>query len=260
MEKFDKKAAAQIDRSYQSPEIINQRLRTLAGLALTRGESVLDAGCGTGLLLEQEACAVGAEGRAEGIDSSLDMLTHAQARCESLSQVNLQQGSVDTLPFDDAGFDALSCTQTLLYVPKLEAALQDYHRVLKPGGRVAILETDWGGAVLNSHDLALTQTVFNAWDDALVNPNLPRRMAPLLRQAGFASVRVEAIPILNPGYTENSFSAGMLQNFARIAVRQKMISKKQSVAWLEGINEIAARDEYFFCVNRFLFTAIKPGP
>ncbi|MCP4472040.1 MAG: methyltransferase domain-containing protein [Gammaproteobacteria bacterium] len=257
MEKYDRKTAASIDRSYQAPEIVNQRLRTLAALALTPGESVLDAGCGTGLLLEQEAAAVGAGGRAEGIDSSPDMLARAHTRCDDLPQVNLQQGSVETLPFDDASFDALSCTQTLLYVPKLDAALQEYHRVLKPGGRIAIIETDWGGAILNSHDLALTQTVFGAWDDALANPNLPRRMAPLLRQAGFGALRVEAIPILNPGYTENSFSAGMLQNFARIAVRQNMISQEQSEAWLAGIEALTERDEYFFCVNRFLFTAIK---
>ena len=259
MEKFDKKAATSIDRSYQAPEIVNQRLRTLAALALTRGESVLDAGCGTGLLLEQEASAVGAGGRAEGIDSSPDMLEGAHDRCDDLPQVNLQQGSVEALPFDDASFDALSCTQTLLYVPKLGAALQEYHRVLKPGGRLAIIETDWGGAILNSHDLALTQTVFNAWDDALVNPNLPRRMAPLLRQAGFGNLRVEAIPLLNSSYTENSFSAAMLPNFARIAVRQKMISQEQSAAWLAGIEALAERDEYFFCVNRFLFTAVKSG-
>jgi ubiquinone/menaquinone biosynthesis C-methylase UbiE len=257
MEKYDRKAAANIDRSYQAPEIVNQRLRTLVALALTRGESVLDAGCGTGLLLEQEAVAVGAAGRAEGIDSSTDMLERAHARCDDLPQVNLRQGSVETLPFEDASFDALSCTQTLLYVPELEAALNEYHRVLKPGGRVAIIETDWGGAIINSHDLALTQTVFNAWDDALVNPNLPRRLAPLLRQAGFGTPRVEAIPVLNPGYTENSFSAGMLDNFARIAVRQNMISREQSAAWLAGIEALAERGEYFFCVNRFLFTATK---
>jgi len=257
MEKFDKKAVASIDRSYQSPEIVNQRLRTLAALALTQGESILDAGCGTGLLLEQEAVAVGADGRAEGIDFSPDMLARAHARCDDLPQVNLQEGSVETLPFDDASFDALSCTQTLLYVPKLEAALQEYHRVLKPGGRVAIIETDWGGAILNSHDPVQTQTVFNAWDDALVNPNLPRRMAPLLRQAGFATPRVEAIPILNPGYNENSFSAGMLEHFARIAVRQNVITEEQSAAWLAGIEELAGSGEYFFCVNRFLFTAVK---
>ena len=44
METYDKKAAELIERSYQTPEIVNQRLRTLAALALARGESVLDAG------------------------------------------------------------------------------------------------------------------------------------------------------------------------------------------------------------------------
>ena len=85
MEKYDKKAAALVDRSYQTPEIVNQRLRTLDGLALRRGERVLDAGCGTGLLLEIEALAVGAEGRAEGLDFSEDMLEHAAARVATTS-------------------------------------------------------------------------------------------------------------------------------------------------------------------------------
>jgi ubiquinone/menaquinone biosynthesis C-methylase UbiE len=62
-----------------------------------------------------------------------------------MAQVHLQQGSVEALPFEDASFDALSCTQTLLYVDNLDRALQEFYRVLKPGGRIAVLETDWSG-------------------------------------------------------------------------------------------------------------------
>lgn len=257
MDKYDSKAAARIDRTYQAPEIVHQRLRTLAALGLRQGESILDAGCGTGLLLEQEALAVGAGGRAEGVDSSADMLAHAEARCGALPQVNLQQASVDTLPFDDSGFDALSCTQTLLYVEHLEQALSEYHRVLKPGGRIAIIETDWGGAVLNSTDIALTQAIFNNWSDVVANPYLARRLAALLRGAGFGAIRVEAIPVVNASYSESSFSAGMLEGFARSAVKQQVITDAQSADWLAGVTELAQRDEYFFCVNRFLFSASK---
>jgi ubiquinone/menaquinone biosynthesis C-methylase UbiE len=259
MDKYDKKAAARIDRTYQAPEIVNQRLRTLAALALARGESIIDAGCGTGLLLEQEALAVGPGGRAEGVDSSADMLTHARARCARLKQVGLHQGSVESLPFEDAGFDALSCTQTLLYVSDLEQALREYHRVLKPGGRVAIIETDWGGAILNCPDVALTQSIFNAWSTAVNNPYLPRRLRPLLHQHGFGVVRVEAIPIVNAGFSEHSFSAGMLEGFAKSAVRQKVISRGQSNLWLAQVETLAEQDEYFFSVNRYLFTAVKKG-
>ena len=257
MEIYDKKAAELIERSYQTPEMANQRLRTLAALALARGESVLDAGCGTGLLLEQEARTVGSEGRAEGIDYSDAMLDHARGRCAGLEQVRLQQGSIETLPFEEASFDAVSCTQTLLYVEDMEQALQEIHRVLKSHGRVAIIETDWSGAVVNSLDQEMTRKIFDAWGLAVANPNLPRRLGPILRRIGFTALRVEAIPVLNAGYSEHSFSAGMLHNFATTAARQNMITSAESRAWRAGIDSLIQRDEYFFCVNRFLFFAIK---
>jgi len=257
MEIYDKKAAELIERSYQTPEIVNQRLRTLAALALTSGESVLDAGCGTGLLLELEALAVGREGRAEGVDFSDDMLAHARTRCGGLEQVNLQQGSVENLPFEDASFDALSCTQTLLYVKDMDQALKEFYRLLKPRGRIAIIETDWSGAIINSEDQVVTRKILDAWGRAVINPNLPRRLRPVLRQVGFSAPRVEAIPVLNASYSKSSFSANMLQNFAGTARKLGAISDAESDAWLEGIERLIQKDEYFFCVNRFLFTAVK---
>ncbi len=259
MEKYDSKAAAQLERAYQTPEIVNQRLRTLAALGLAAGESVLDAGCGTGLLLQQEALAVGRGGRAEGMDYSDDMLALARERLRELPQAGLRQGSIESLPFGDAEFDALSCTQTLLYVERLEQTLDEFFRVLKPGGRLAIVETDWGGAVLNSHDAAMTRRVFDAWDLAQANPNLPRRLRPLLAAAGFVAPRVEAIPILNPGYCENSYSAQMLANFARTARRRKTLTREESEYWLAEVERLIDEDAYFFCVNRFLFSAFKPA-
>ena len=71
---YDKKAAQEIERSYLTPEIIRQRSRTMDALALQAGEQVLDAGCGTGLLLEQMAQSVGDNGRVVGVDYSADML------------------------------------------------------------------------------------------------------------------------------------------------------------------------------------------
>lgn len=259
MEVYDKKAAALIERSYQTPEIVNQRLVTLESLALNAGESILDAGCGTGLLLELEAKAVGPAGRAEGVDFSDDMLDVARARCAALAQVKLQQGSVEKLEFESDSFDALSCTQTLLYVKRLQIALAEMYRVLKPGGRIAIVETDWSGAILTSSDQPLTRKIFDAWDKAVVNPNLPKRLKPLLSSLGFGAIRVQAIPVLNASYSEACFSAGMLDNFASTALKQKIISARESEQWLSDIAELAQRDAYLFCVNRFLFSAVKQG-
>ena len=84
-----------------------------------------------------------------------------------LEHVRLQQGSIETLPFEDASFDAVSCTQTLLYVEDMDKALREIYRVLKPRGRIAIIETDWSGAIINSLDQAMTDKIFNAWDLAV---------------------------------------------------------------------------------------------
>lgn len=257
MEVYDKQAAEFIERSYRTPEIINQRLRTLAALGLTNGERVLDAGCGTGLLLELEANAVGSRGRADGVDYSEDMLAKARERLAGLEQVNLQQGSVESLPFDDSNYDALSCTQTLLYVADLNAALQEFQRVLRPRGRLAIIETDWSGAVIHSRDQVLTRRILDAWDGSVANPNLPRRLKPILSGVGFGAIRIAAIPVLNLGGSENTFSGGMLANFAASAVKQNAIDATESKSWLQGIDDLAARGEYFFCVNRYLVTAVK---
>lgn len=257
MEVYDKRAAEFLERAYRTPEIVNQRLRTLAALGLVGGEAVLDAGCGTGLLLELEASAVGPDGRADGIDLSADMLDVATARCAELPQVRLQQGSVTALPFADASFDAASCTQTLLYVDDLDAALAELHRVLRPRGRLAVVETDWSGTIVASHDQALTRRIFDAWGDGVANPNLPPRMKPLLEGAGFGGVRVEAVPIVNLGSEAGGFSAGMLKSFVDGARQRGVIDAAEAEAWRDGIAQRSARGEYFFCVNRFLFSAIR---
>jgi ubiquinone/menaquinone biosynthesis C-methylase UbiE len=254
---YDIKAAQDTERSYLTPEIIQQRSRTLDALALQAGEQVLDAGCGTGLLLEQMAISVGDNGRAVGVDYSPDMLDMARHRCQGLGNVELQQGSVEQLDFESDSFDVVSCTQTLLYVEQVETALEEIHRVLKPHGRVAILETDWRGVVFNSLDESMTRRILTAWDDAVESPNLPVRLGKLLRELNFSAIRVKAIPILNSSDNGNNFSSGMLKGFAKNAVKHNAITQQESDQWQQQVQELVQQNAYFFCVNRFLFTAVK---
>jgi len=254
---YDKKAAQEIERSYLTPEIIRQRSRTMDTLALQAGEQVLDAGCGTGLLLEQMAQSVGDNGRVVGVDYSADMLEVAGHRCDHLSNVELLQGNVEQLEFESESFDVVSCIQTLLYVKQVDVALAGIHRLLKPHGRVGILETDWRGVVFNSLDEPMTRKILDAWDDAVESPNLPVKIGSLLRKLGFRSIKVEAIPIINTSYTQNSFSSGMLEWFTRNAIKQAAITQQESDQWHQQVQDLVQQDAYFFCVNRFLFTAVK---
>jgi arsenite methyltransferase len=254
---YDSKAAKDTERSYLTPEIVRQRLQTLDAMALQPGEQVLDAGCGTGLLAEQMANSVGGTGRMVGVDCSADMLEMARHRCHDLTQVELVQGNVEQLGYESNRFDAASCIQTLLYVKQVETALQELHRVLKPHGRIAILETDWRGLVLNNQDESMTRKIADAWDSAVESPNLPTKLGSMLRRLNFSAIKVEAIPIINNSNSGNNFSAGMLKWFAKNAIRQAAITEQESKRWLAQIHELVEQDAFFFCVNRFLFTAVK---
>lgn len=254
---YDSKAARATERSYLNPEIISQRVRTIEALALRAGERVLDAGCGPGLLAEQMAIAVGGKGQVVGVDYSQDMLDLANQRCSKLDNVQLQQGSVEALEFEDNSFDVVTCTQTLLYVKNVDLAIDEIQRVLKPGGRVAILETDWRGVVLNNQDDVLTRKIFDAWDNTVESPNLPVKLGPMLRARRFNAIRVEAIPIINASDTENNYSSGMFKWLTKNAVKQGVVSEQECDLWMQQIRQLAEQDAQFFCVNRFLFTAVK---
>lgn len=96
--------------------------------------SVLDVGCGTGLLttrLREER--PGAE--IVGCDFSSGMLDQARTRAPELAWV---RGDATRLPFAPESFDALTCTESFHWYPDQAAAVRDFYRVLRPGGRALI--------------------------------------------------------------------------------------------------------------------------
>lgn len=257
MLKYDKEAAQKIEQSYNTPDIARQRLQTLKALALNPNEHVLDVGCGTGFLISEMAAMVGKSGSLTGIDFSQDMLDVAVQRCESLPQVKLQQGSAVALPLEDGQFDAATCTQTLLYVPDVDQSIAELARVLKVGGRLAVVETDWNGAIVNSSDPEMTQKIFKSFQKPIPNPNLPTKLSPMLRKHGFGAIKIEAISIINTGYTSANFSRGVIRWASDMAVTEKDISEKEAAAWVADIEAKAETGEFFFSVNRYLFSAVR---
>ena len=257
MVKFDANEARKTDLAYLTPDVTRQRMRTLEALQLQLGEFVLDVGCGTGLLAHDMAMLVGDDGQVVGIDNNQHRLSLAENRCAEFSQVRIKQGNAEELPEAPESFDAVSCVQVLLYLPEVAAALSEIHRVLKPGGRVTIVETDWRGTVLNSFDHSLTRKVLSAFDDSVSSPNLAGQLGPLLRTQGFSAVRVDAFPIVNTSYATSSWSVEMLDLFITYALERDAISSAESEAWLKDLKQKGEQGSYFFCVNRFIFTAVK---
>ena len=110
----------------------------IARAALKPGERILDLGTGTGAVAFEAATLVGDDGRVTGIDISSDMLRRAQRRATELNlgNVEFREGRAEAIPAEDAAFDVVLASLSLMYVIDRASAGREIARVLRPGGRL----------------------------------------------------------------------------------------------------------------------------
>lgn len=256
--RFDARASRMVLAAYLTEDIVEQRRRVREAIGARPGERVLDIGCGPGLLAGELATAVVPGGAVSGIDVSEDMLAlarehAARAALESWAPVDFRVGEAGTLPFPDSSFEVVVVTQVYEYVAEIDRALAEARRVLVPGGRLVILDTDWDSLVWHSGDRARMDRVLDAWEDHLADPRLPRRLPGLLRAAGFGAVETTTFSLLSVGYRQDTFSAGLIGMIARFVAGRRGVGAEDATAWAEDLRGLG--DDYFFSLNRYLFVA-----
>jgi ubiquinone/menaquinone biosynthesis C-methylase UbiE len=112
---------------------------------LAQGERVLDLACGTGVVARVAAERVGPRGRVIGIDLNPGMIAVARTLpAPAGAPVEWIERNALDLGLADAGLDAVLCQQGLQFFPDKPRAMREMHRVLRPGGRVALAV--WTGA------------------------------------------------------------------------------------------------------------------
>ena len=255
MLKFDEIESRRVERAYVTPDVIEQRRLTVEALAPLAGRRVLDIGSGPGLLANDLAAAAGPDGAVHGVDPADTMLALARGRAPvaGSAPVEYAVGDANALPFPDAGFDVATATQVYEYVADMPGALAEARRVLRPGGRLLVLDTDWGSIVWHSGEPERMRRVLGAWDDHLADPHLPRTLGTRLRDAGFAVTQQAVIPLLNAGYDVDTISAnliGLIRDFVR---GRHGLSRDDADAWAQELEGLGS--DYFFSLNRYLFVA-----
>ncbi|RMG50045.1 MAG: methyltransferase domain-containing protein [Gammaproteobacteria bacterium] len=111
------------------------RAEALERAGLQAGDKVVDVGCGTGVLAQKAAEIAGPEGCVIGVDPSPGMLAEARRR-----GVTVVVGRGEQLPLADGSADFLSMGYALRHVADLIETFAEYRRVLRPGGRLLLLE------------------------------------------------------------------------------------------------------------------------
>ena len=255
--KFDEAAARRLEAVYLTPEVIAQRCAQLRILDPRAGERIVDVGCGTGLFVAEVAQIVGDVGRVLGVDVSPDVLALARRRCAGWPWVACEEADATQLPADDASFDSAVSVQVLEYVADVDRALAEIHRVLRPGGRALLVDTDHDAFVLNADDGVRQARILDAWRAHAAHQSLPRSLAQRLHRTGFELVRRELLPMFGTSLNPHSFAGGIVDFICTFVAKSGRIGEADAAAWLDDLRAVDARADLIFLLPRFVFLARK---
>lgn len=233
----------------------------------TAGHTVLECGCGTGsqtVHLARQNPAV----HFLSLDKSADSLKAAKSRLKALGLTNviLHQGDLYNLPFGPDTFDEAFVCFVLEHLPEPQQALARIRQVLKPDGRLTVIEGDHGSWYCHPETPAARRTVAcliqiqaSLHGDALIG----RRLYPLLRSAGYEKIEVQpkmvyvdqSRPALVEGFSRKTFIA-MVEAVEDQAIRMGLIDRED---WRKGIQDLyrATGPDGTFCYTFFKATAMK---
>ncbi|MFJ4656258.1 methyltransferase domain-containing protein [Nocardia sp. NPDC088792] len=236
-----------------------RRLRTWAheALATRPGESAVDIGAGTGSEVMAFADRVGPTGTALGVEPDPDLLAAAERRArQSGSTAKFVSGDAYGLPFGSDTFDVALCERVFQHLTGPARAAREIARVLKPGGRVVVMDSDWGTAVVHPGDRHVVHEVIETMIAGTTNPYAGRRLSGQLTQAGLVVDDIGSHALIQDG----SIGAGALvARVADMAVARSAITQAQRDRLIADLEAGAASGDIHLSVTIFAVLAHKPA-
>jgi arsenite methyltransferase len=229
----------------------------MQALNLKAGERALELGCGAGFYAYEAAQFVGSAGQICAIDISDDQVAMARSRCMDFAHVTVETADIAEPTFEADRFDAVWGIQVLEYVQDLEKALSEVHRVLRPGGRLLVLSTNWESFVWHSENPARMRRVLEAFDAHCPFPNLSSVLPDRLRAAGFQVARQIPMPVLNTTFGDTSLSRWLAPLISTYAAAQGGIPREEAEAWIAEFDDLEKRGAYWFASLPMVTEAIK---
>lgn len=227
----------------------------LKPLQLEAGLRIADYGCGPGFLAMELARRVGDTGRVFGFDINADFVTRASRRSKAanLLQLEFTQLSGDMMPIADNSLDRLICKNVLEYVPDCVQTLAEQRRVLKPGGIIEIIDSDWGFVLVEPWVKSRTDEFFESARGAFNDFHIGRKLKRLLSAAGFQHVDVG----ISASADTRGGSLNVITNMASYARRFNTLSEERLATMINELKEAIEVGDYMFVLPQFIVTGVK---
>ncbi|MDU8911387.1 methyltransferase domain-containing protein [Aestuariicoccus sp. MJ-SS9] len=255
---FDAETTRLLEASYQGADVGMRRRASFDAVDPRPGETILDIGCGNGLLTLELARAVGPGGHVIGIDPSADMRAAAVQRCADLDWAELIEGRSDALPLADGTADKAVSVQVFEYIPDHAPSLSEAFRVLRPGGRLTLSDVHFDSWVWFSDDPARMNRMKAAWDSHAAHVDAPARLPHAMTEAGFVVDRVVPHTTCDQVLKPDGLANLLIHLIKAYAVSEGLVPADEVEAWADEQTALAASGRFFFSLTQFVVSATRP--
>jgi len=251
---YDENMARQQEKLAATPDMMAQRRIMLNELRLKEGEHVLDVGSGNGIFAREILEMVGKSGHVCGVDSSEPMVSMATALCP---RGRFLQGDATDLSVQDSSFDVATASQLLCFISDVDRALSEMFRALKPGGRLVILDSDWGSLVWNCSDRSLMDRALRLLTGVYADAHVPRTLSRRIIAAGFQITDRRTLSVLNWDAGEDTYAKQTSGFIGPMMEASNDFTKDDWEAWSADQKATEEAGEFMFSLNRYIFSAVK---
>jgi SAM-dependent methyltransferase len=243
------KQISALDQQNRLPGIPRLRAWTVAVLGLKPGDRVLDIGSGTGEQARLLAETVGANGEVIGIDPNPGMRAEAARRAPRARFVD---GNAYALPFPDASLDAVTCERVFQHLDDPERAAAEIARVLRPGGRVVVTDTDWATAIIHPGEPEIVRVMTESMRGGVVNPMAARRLPGQLAGAGLTVDDIGSQALVQ---SPEAATGPLVRMLGRMAVDRGVIGAEDCERFLADLASGAETGDFHMSVTMFAVLA-----
>jgi ubiquinone/menaquinone biosynthesis C-methylase UbiE len=246
--------AAFLEERSRAPDMqaVNQKL--CETVAAKPGERLLEVGSGSGILCRMLASKLQPGGQIAGVDISPEMTAQAQkyALSEGInSGIAFETGTAEALPYLNASFNCAIAARLLLHAANPDAVIQEMKRVVKPGGRVVMMDWDFETVTVDHPDRELSRRILHWRNDHHGGNNWSgRQLWRRMRAGGIQNLSVH--PWVSVTHHERDGLTQSLWRAAQVACEGGAISPAEQEAWTLELKSRIKAGTFFASIVYFI--------
>lgn len=229
-------------------------------LALFPRARLLDVGCGPGTDTIRFGGIV-TSGRVDGVDHDAEMVVEADRRAAEAGlsdRVGHQVADATDLPFERGQFDAVHSDRMLQHLPDGNRAVREMVRVVRPGGRIVLVDTDWATLSIDAGDVDLERRLVAHKAHRLTRTGTAgRQLLRWLRDAGVE--RISVTPFAVPADFAVARLALQWDSLVRSAVEDGVVSRAEAAAIEAELEANLAGDRSFGSLTLMCAAGVVPA-